>query len=142
VIVLDTDHMVVLKYSTGPQFASLKARMTASPDQEFVTTCVTVEEQLRGWAALLNRTRERQRQVAAYHEHNKLIDYFAYWQRLEYDEQSADLFDQFRGQGIRIGTMDLRIASICIANNATLLSANIRDYQQVPGLRVEDWLKA
>jgi tRNA(fMet)-specific endonuclease VapC len=35
--------------------------------------------------------------------------------------------------------MDLRIASIALATNATLLSRNLRDFQRVPGLTVEDW---
>jgi predicted nucleic acid-binding protein len=35
--------------------------------------------------------------------------------------------------------MDLRIASIVLADSATLISMNLRDYQKVPGLQVEDW---
>ncbi len=42
---------------------------------------------------------------------------------------------------IRISTMDLKIATIGLVNDALLLSANLRDFQQVPGLRVEDWLR-
>jgi predicted nucleic acid-binding protein len=36
--------------------------------------------------------------------------------------------------------MDLKIAAICLVEGATLLSANLKDFQQVPGLHVEDWL--
>jgi tRNA(fMet)-specific endonuclease VapC len=36
--------------------------------------------------------------------------------------------------------LDLKIASVALANNATLLSRNLQDYQKVPGLRVVDWL--
>ena len=42
-------------------------------------------------------------------------------------------------QRIRIGTMDLKIAAITIANNATLLSRNLKDFNKVTGLEVEDW---
>ena len=37
--------------------------------------------------------------------------------------------------------MDLKIASIVLVHDATLLSRNLRDFRQVPGLRVEDWLR-
>ena len=38
--------------------------------------------------------------------------------------------------------MDLRIASIVIASKATfLLSRNLRDFQRIPNLNVEDWLE-
>jgi tRNA(fMet)-specific endonuclease VapC len=35
--------------------------------------------------------------------------------------------------------MDLRIASIVIANQMTLLTRNTVDFQRVPGLHFEDW---
>jgi hypothetical protein len=35
--------------------------------------------------------------------------------------------------------MDLKIASIALVRNVLVLSANLRDFQQVPDLRVEDW---
>jgi len=43
---------------------------------------------------------------------------------------------------LQIGTSDLKIASIALTHGATLLSANARDFSQVPGLRVEDWLSS
>jgi tRNA(fMet)-specific endonuclease VapC len=36
--------------------------------------------------------------------------------------------------------MDLKIASIALANGATLLTRNTRDFQKVPGLQIENWL--
>lgn len=43
------------------------------------------------------------------------------------------------GAKVRVGTKDLRIASIVLANNATLLTRNNRDFSRVPDLRSEDW---
>ena len=36
--------------------------------------------------------------------------------------------------------MDLKIASIALANDATLLTRNTNDFRRVPGLRIADWL--
>lgn len=36
--------------------------------------------------------------------------------------------------------MDKKIAPIAIANNALLLTANRRDFEQVPGLRFDNWM--
>jgi tRNA(fMet)-specific endonuclease VapC len=41
---------------------------------------------------------------------------------------------------VRIGTQDLKIAALAIVHDALLLSANLRDFEQVPGLNAEDWL--
>jgi tRNA(fMet)-specific endonuclease VapC len=42
-------------------------------------------------------------------------------------------------QRIRVGTQDLRIASIVLANQGILLSRNARDFDRFPNLIVENW---
>ena len=139
-ILLDTDHLVALKYSQGDEHARLVARMLSSSDQNFVTTSISVEEQLRGWLALINRSPDVHRQVSAYQRLNALIDFFAGWARLDFDSKAADQFTVLRSQKIRIGSMDLKIASIALVHNLAVLTANLRDFQHVPNLRCEDWL--
>ncbi len=39
----------------------------------------------------------------------------------------------------KIGRGDLLIASIALAHRSTLATRNVRDFRQVPGLRVENW---
>ncbi|WP_414623214.1 type II toxin-antitoxin system VapC family toxin [Calothrix sp. CCY 0018] len=45
-------------------------------------------------------------------------------------------------QKIRIGTQDLRIASIVISNDGILVTRNQRDFSRVPDLQFEDWTVA
>jgi hypothetical protein len=54
VIVLDTDHVNALQ-SGGSAASTLVANMDRSVDQDFATTAITVEEQMRGWIALIHR---------------------------------------------------------------------------------------
>ena len=53
-ILLDTDHINVLQ-SQGPRAAALAGNMAVSADQNFATTAITLEEQMRGWLALFHR---------------------------------------------------------------------------------------
>ena len=60
---------------------------------------------------------------------------------LSFSDEEQMLFAELKPQCPRVQTMDLRIASIALATNATLLSRNLRDFGRVPGLLVEDWTK-
>ena len=55
------------------------------------------------------------------------------------DDAAVAEFRRLKAAKIKIGTMDLRIASIVLANDATLITMNLRDYERMPGLKVEDW---
>lgn len=140
-IVLDTDHISVLRYPENPIYARLESRLDMSPDDDFVTTAITIEEQMRGWLASIARQRKVHDQILYYTRLTGLVEFFSEWPLLPFNEPAADRFEALRAQGIRIGTMDLKIAAIALEADSLLLSANLRDFQQVPGLRVEDWLR-
>jgi tRNA(fMet)-specific endonuclease VapC len=140
-IILDTDHLSVLKYSGSKSFEQLAKRMADSTDQAFVTTAISLEEQLRGWLAQINRSKDAAKQVPAYAELTALIEFFGFWSILQFDDAAASEFKAFRKQKVRGGTMDLKIASIAVTQNALLLTANNRDFESVPGLRFENWLQ-
>ncbi len=140
-ILLDTDHLTVLKYAGSERAARLNERLRALPPEEVVAvSIISVEEQMRGWLAAIARERQAGRQVAGYRELARLFDYFRAFTVLPFDERAAEQFENLRAAKLRLGTMDLKIAAIALVNQALLLSANRRDFEQVPGLRVENWL--
>lgn len=59
---------------------------------------------------------------------------------LQWEGEAATMFDSLRKKKVNIGSSDLKIASIALVNDATVLTANTRDFEKVPGLRFENWL--
>jgi tRNA(fMet)-specific endonuclease VapC len=140
-IVLDTDHISVLQHRDAPTATALRERFQLLPGGEtVVTTAITVEEQTRSWLGLIRRYIEVHRQIPYYDRLTGLFDFFAEWTILPFDRHAADEFVRLKNTGIRVSTMDLKIAATVLANDGTLLSRNARDFDKVPGLRTENWL--
>jgi tRNA(fMet)-specific endonuclease VapC len=138
-ILLDTDHLTVIQRRSQPDYSILAARLQRIPVRDICTTIINVEEQMRGWLAVIGRSRQGAREVAAYRHFHGLLAFFAAIPIIEFDEPAADRFRHFRRSRIRLGTMDLKIAAIAMSRGATLLSRNLRDFRLVPGLLVQDW---
>jgi tRNA(fMet)-specific endonuclease VapC len=135
---LDTDHLSVLERG-GAAAARLRRRLQAVAPDEVAATVVSYEEQTRGWLAYIARSRSLEDQVTAYGYLQRHLQVFCAVPLIAFDPAAAAIVQQLQQQRIRIGTMDLKIASIALAQGAALLSRNVTDFQQVPGLRVEDW---
>jgi len=141
VILLDTDHLTVLKYTDSERYVRLHGRLLAAAPELIGTPIVNVEEQMRGWLAAIAKERTLLRQITAYRELTDLFDFFAKLNIISLSADAVDLFNGFRKSGIKIGTMDLKMACIAMANNVLFLTANRRDFGKVPGLRFENWLE-
>jgi len=138
-ILLDSDHVSILadpRQSLREEFVS----RLEEAHQDTRVPIVVVEEQLRGWLAAIHRVHDVRNQIIPYLRLSKLLDFLAQWPVMGWNEPATDIFMRLRESRVRIGTQDLKIAAIALANDALLLSANLVDFQHVPGLRVEDWL--
>lgn len=62
---------------------------------------------------------------------------------LPFDRDAAnaygDIRAQLEGQGNMIGDRDCMIAAIAQCHGLTVITANLAEFQRVPGLAVEDW---
>ena len=75
------------------------------------------------------------------HVYGKLAEHIRFYstlQILDFSEVAAVEFQRLKGLKLRVGTMDLRIAAVALANNATVWTRNLVDFLRVPGLKVED----
>lgn len=61
------------------------------------------------------------------------------------DERSAAQFGRLKAGleagGLRLADADILIASICLAHGATIATGNIRHYDRIPELGIEDWIR-
>jgi tRNA(fMet)-specific endonuclease VapC len=140
-IFLDTDHLSILVNRISTGHAALVSRLENAGDSLGVPV-ICVEEQCKGWLAKIHRAREVHQQIPAYEQLINLFRFLADWEIVSFQTAAADTFNDFRKQKVRIGSQDLKIAAIALTHHALLLSANLRDFRQVPGLRVENWLEA
>jgi tRNA(fMet)-specific endonuclease VapC len=141
-VVLDTDHLSLLERRESAVSQSLQARLDNLGVGSHATTIVTYEEQTRGWMAYMARAKTVAQEIEAYGRLKIHLESFRYIVVLDFDERAAVNYQHLRGERLRIGTMDLKIAAIVLANESTLLSRNLSDFRKVPGLKVEDWTVA
>lgn len=140
-ILLDTDHVTILLCSGDSRHQRLTTALQRRWDEGVGTTIVTVEEQMRGWLAKIHRAKAPEAEIEPYARLAGLFSFFARWRIELFDQFSIIQFQKLTEQRIRIGTQDLKIASIALSNNSLFLSANLKDFEKVPGLRVENWLE-
>ncbi len=90
----------------------------------------------------LNRIRRANSQeslVFAYMQLHETLEDFKTINVLDFTPEAANCYSQLLRQKIRIGTQDLRIASIVISNDGILVTRNQRDFSRIPSLQFEDW---
>ncbi len=62
---------------------------------------------------------------------------------LDFDKEAAEIFarlkTKLKREGNIIADMDLMIASICLANNATLVTNNLKHFSRIETLPIENW---
>ena len=136
---LDTDHLGILQRQTEPEFSRLIRRIGEHRPIDFLVPIVSFHEQVSGWNAYLHRALTPEAVVRAYVMFQQILADFSRMAVAPFDAAAAVEFDALRSAGVRVATMDLRIAAIAKSRQWTVLSRNLVDFQRVPGLRVEDW---
>jgi tRNA(fMet)-specific endonuclease VapC len=132
--ILDTDHLSLY----GRNHPVLIERLQAD-SVSLITTAINVEEQLRGRLAQVAEVKAGRSLANAYRWLSETVKLLADFEVLQFTEEAQLIYQEFKSQRIRVGTQDLRIASIVIAHNGILLSRNLRDFEKIPNLMVRDW---
>lgn len=138
VFLLDTDHFSILQANQSDA-AMLRSRVAALPTKDVKVSIVSFQEQVKGWLTYINRAKKSVELLKGFFFLQELLKHYNAFPILPFNQSALSEFESLRQMHIRIGTNDLRIAAIAKVNGVTLLSRNLRDFRQVPGLDVEDW---
>ena len=138
-IVLDTDVLTFIQRGSGEVYARLSQRLSAAKNLPVCATIISFEEQMRGWLSYVSRAATPERTIQGYLRLHALLEDFQTRPVLDFDPDALAVYQRLSKAKIRIATMDLRIAAIAIANDALLITRNLKDFRRVPELRAEDW---
>jgi tRNA(fMet)-specific endonuclease VapC len=135
-ILLDTDAFSLHLFG----YARLLERIRAANEAPAITI-VTQIEVLRGRQEALMKAADATQLLRAQAGLVRSAEHLASVRIIPFDVTSAAEFDRLRQikQLKKIGRADLLIASIALAHRATLVTRNLRDFRQIPGLQVENW---
>ena len=136
---LDTDHLSILHRRQQPECDRIITRLSQYPADDISVSIISFHEIVKGWMAYLNQSRTSAKTVRAYAELEIIWRSFCKMNLVSYSIEAEHHFTNLRKQGIRIGTMDLRIASIGLETNAIVVSRNGIDFGKIQGLITEDW---
>lgn len=138
-ILLDTDHCTVLFDERHRDHHQLVSKLAGSVHAVGIPI-VAIEEQLKGLLAMVHRAIDPDKKIWPYQRLASLVRGLSEVDVVDFDLEAATIAKELRRQRLKIGNQDLSIAAIALAIDSLLLSANLRDFQRVPGLQVESWL--
>ena len=132
---LDTDTVTLWLHG----HEEVARRVDAQDPEDLAITIITVEEVLSGWYRMVRQARNDEKLVLAYQSLQEAVEFMSEVRILAFDGPAARRFRELRTVHRQVGTNDLRIAAITLAVGATLVSRNLRHFQTIAGLDVEDW---
>ncbi len=133
--VLDTDVLTLL--TNGDPV--VRRRVAEHDPGDVVITVISVEEQLTGWYTALRRAKRRQALAKAYGELATATKALSGLPILSFPEPAILRYERLQALRLNVGKMDLRIAAIALENGGIVVTRNLRDFQRVPGLTIENW---
>ena len=138
-VVLDTNHFAEMVHDSVLG-GRLQQRFAECGAQVF-TTIISAQEVTEGWCAFIRKQKAGSaKQIHGYQQFQHSLELLMELTILAFDEQAADIFRRLRKDLPKSGTQDLKIAAVCLAHDATVLTRNQVDFHKVSGLRVENWL--
>ena len=134
-IILDSDHFTL--YMLG--HIEVVRRVREHGGADVAISMITIEEELSGWCTRLRQSGTAERRIRAYAGMYRAVQHFKLLDLIPFSPDAMHRFDELRKTYRRLGRMDLAIAAICLEFDATLVMRNRIDFEQIAGLKIEDW---
>lgn len=136
--ILDTD-ILSLIHAGDARIGQRQARVKSS---DIATTIVSRIEILRARYEFLLKADSGEQLLRAQQWLRRSEGLLGQVKTMFFDDVAALEFDRLRKlkKIKKIGRADLLIASIAIANRATLVTRNLKHFRQVPDLNFENWV--
>jgi tRNA(fMet)-specific endonuclease VapC len=135
VLILDTDAITLIQRGSGARFESL-SKILIDADEDVFVTVVSLDEQIHGAFNEIASSESKIR-VRGYRRLHDIADDYCGRPMLDYDDGAESIFDRLKGMRGRPKTKDLRIASIALSHDATLVTGNSRDFEKIPLLKLK-----
>ena len=137
-ILLDTDTLTHFSYGN----AKVRQKIEEAGEEELAVAVITRNEVLRGRAESLVKAaneEELRKAVERFHQAEETLATFAV---VSFNEDAIKHFGTLRKQRNlkKMGRADMLIACIALAHNALLVTRNTKDYKNVTGLRLDNWV--
>lgn len=137
--ILDTDTLSLAFQDQEKVTARIDAAEAA--DERVVISIVTWAEVLKGRLEYLLKAADSSHWLRADNLLSKTRDDLAKVEVIPVTKTAAAHFDRLRAEKKRkkMGHPDLLIACIALAHDATLVTRNVKDFQHIQRLRIENW---
>ncbi len=138
---LDTN---ICSYIIKQRPLSVLEKLKTVPIEECGISSITLAE-LRYWVGKNKRLHQKSRNTGKPNINEEVIDKFvSHLNIAQFDSLAADAYGDIRAEleqnGTLIGSEDLFIAAHAVSMNSILVTNNIKEFENVPNLIIENWL--
>jgi tRNA(fMet)-specific endonuclease VapC len=138
--ILDTDTASLLLWKNPNVTRNLQ-----SAGGDIAISIVTAQELFNGWVVRINNAKTTDDLIRWYEKFSGVVQLCKKVTVLPFDQSAATQLEILLKANPDLAKQrlqkDMRIAAIALANNATVVTCNYRDFSLVPGLTIVDWSK-
>jgi tRNA(fMet)-specific endonuclease VapC len=111
--------------------------MASVPSDQQFTSSINLGEMFFGANLVQPRTDYLLEQIQ-----RRVVDEIAI---ISFDASAARVYGELRArlqrEGLLIGDADTQIASVALSRNLIMVTGNVRHFERIPGLTVENWFE-